>query len=115
MARNGSLHTPTEETKRKVVMLLAAGETFSDIALNLNIAENTFRRHYSEEIRIAKLDRKYALLERMEKLSDGQSCGESAKYEFNATRFMLERYYPKDALGGSGEINIRIDSSSGDL
>lgn len=112
-------HVPTAAIKRKVTMLLASGETTRDIAANIGLSQPALLKHYKDELREARLNRKAELLRRMERLSKGEKLpdGETAKYIFNATKFFLERYYNQEekTINGGGDVHIRIDSHSGDL
>jgi len=52
----GKEHIPTEETRKLVKMLASLGTRYQDIALKLDIIDDTLRKHYKNELEEGRID-----------------------------------------------------------
>jgi hypothetical protein len=52
----GKEHIPTDETRKLVRSLSAVGIRHVDIAIKLDINDETLRKHYKEELELGRID-----------------------------------------------------------
>ena len=76
----GALHEPTEETRAQVFALSSFGVKQDDIADFLGMSDDTLRKHYSEELRKAKVERNAEVAAFLFRSANGSTSADGASY-----------------------------------
>ena len=98
----GKEHIPSDESRKLVHTLSAVGIRYIDIALKLEITDDTLRKHYSSELELGRIDANAAI---------GQTLYQQAK-ESNTSALI---FWLKTRAGWKDTSIIDHTSSDGSM
>lgn len=88
----GALHEPTDGTRAQVFALSSFGVPQNDIASFLGMSDDTLRKHYSDELRRASIDRNAQVAAFLFRSASGETLNAGASYAdcLNAAKFWMK-------------------------